>query len=193
MYCHMVTCCATLETIKRTIRSVANASQGVRLSGGHISPWIHRPWRFPHGLQRGSAVGSLSCPFSSFPCGAEGWVESGEGAAEKVAEPSPPTDPPRWEWTRLTLSVGLSLLILAFNPCFKSLSSSGFLTQMTQNKQIPLQYYSSDFLSLPGSFLFGETKGFGSSLDSLNKHSWLDKHVSSSNHTVPDIKALFFF
>ena len=68
-----------------------------------------------------------------------------------------------------------------------------FLTQMTQKKQIPLQYYSSDFLSLPGSFLFGETKGFGSSLDSLTNIADLTSMSLPPTTQSQILKHYFFF
>lgn len=69
-----------LETIKCTIKSVANASQGVGLSGGHISREFIVHGQFPHGLQRGSAVGCLSCPFFLFSIWS--WGLGGEWGGE---------------------------------------------------------------------------------------------------------------
>lgn len=68
MYCHTsdLLCDARKETIKCTIKSVANASQGVRLSGGHIPHEFIAHARFPHGLERDSAVRCLSCSFPLF-------------------------------------------------------------------------------------------------------------------------------
>lgn len=68
MYCHTsdLLCNARKETIKCTIKSVANASQRVRFSGGHISSEFIAYGQFPHGLQRSLAVGLPTLPISLF-------------------------------------------------------------------------------------------------------------------------------
>lgn len=70
--------CGRKETIKCTIKSVANATWGVRLSGGHISlkfivlDCLPRP-------SGGSAGGCLSCPLLTLS--PESWGLGGKGGA----------------------------------------------------------------------------------------------------------------
>lgn len=58
MYCHTsdLLCDARKETIKCTIKSVANASQGMGFSGGHISPGIHCLWKASPWPSRGALL-----------------------------------------------------------------------------------------------------------------------------------------
>lgn len=69
MCCHTsdLLCDARKETIKCTIKSVANASQGVTPPEVTF-PMNHCSWTVPHGLWRCSAVGCLPCSFPTFPC-----------------------------------------------------------------------------------------------------------------------------
>lgn len=146
MFCHTsdLLCSASKETIKCTIKSVANASQGV----GSLEVTCPHEFIAMDGYPvafKGVLQGEPRLPFSHFSM--LSWGFGGKWGGRNRAKPTLPRGPPGDNGPVSPSPWEVSPSPLNSTPASKSLSSSGSYDSNDLEQMHPLCYYFSEFLS----------------------------------------------